>query len=296
MRVKKGFSLIELLVVIAIIALLAAIIFPVYSQAKVSAARNGDIARMNALRTALQLYRQDYGGYPPALLGYATTYTPGGNDVVPAGQLKGFLYPKRVDSLATFRPAQNRDEETLVTTAVFPAQDPRPVGSAPLLDLNGDGAVDANDDTLGARQAFGPADGPVCKPGFGPPGNCANDPFTNQPAVANFYALSGFEAAPRPDSTGERYELRYALFWTNFAIGTSDPSFGRGSAFDDPRQLGYSEPPDTTVVLWNSTFRDYDGDVLKKQGTRDLALFLGGGARSFDSAQLDERSWRVLPR
>lgn len=281
MKRRAAFTLIELLTVIAIIALLAAIIFPVFSRARESAYRNGDIANMNALRSALQLYRVDQGGYPPQLLGYVTLYQTGPNagEVIPATSLIGFLYPNRVDSTDTFRPSLNRVSATAITTAVYPNADPRAVGSAPILDLNGDGAITGDDDIAGARQAFGPNDGFVA---IG--GGVVNDPAN----AARFYSLSGYDAAEVRVGNGTRTELRYTLFWTSFGLTT-------GSAFDDPRQLGYADPPENTVVTWNSFFRSYDGNGNLERTRNDIVLFLGGNARPFDSADLAERSWRVLP-
>ena len=86
MKKTKGFTLMELLAVIAIIAILSAIIVPVFMRAKHAAKKNADISSMNELRTALQLYYTDFGSYPPALLGYTTLYTSGPNagNVIPA--------------------------------------------------------------------------------------------------------------------------------------------------------------------------------------------------------------------
>ena len=44
---RKAFTLIELLVVIAIIAILAAILFPVFGQAKAAAKKTADLSNMN---------------------------------------------------------------------------------------------------------------------------------------------------------------------------------------------------------------------------------------------------------
>lgn len=56
---KKAFTLIELLVVIAIIAVLAAILFPVFAQAKEAAKRTSCLSNTRQQGTALQMYLQD---------------------------------------------------------------------------------------------------------------------------------------------------------------------------------------------------------------------------------------------
>lgn len=57
---KSGFTLIELLVVIAIIAILAAILFPVFAQAREQARKTVCISNMKQLGLALVMYVQDY--------------------------------------------------------------------------------------------------------------------------------------------------------------------------------------------------------------------------------------------
>jgi prepilin-type N-terminal cleavage/methylation domain-containing protein/prepilin-type processing-associated H-X9-DG protein len=56
----QGFTLIELLVVIAIIAILAAILFPVFAQARDSARQTTCLNNQKQLGTALMMYAQDY--------------------------------------------------------------------------------------------------------------------------------------------------------------------------------------------------------------------------------------------
>jgi len=57
---RKGFTLIELLVVIAIIAILAAILFPVFAQAKLAAKRTADLSNLKQIGLATMIYLNDY--------------------------------------------------------------------------------------------------------------------------------------------------------------------------------------------------------------------------------------------
>jgi hypothetical protein len=166
---------------------------------------------------------------------------------------------------------------------VWPPRDPRPANSAPILDNNGDGSIDNADDFPNARQAYDPSSGWY-----------VNDPVagyitSNQASASQFYAVSGYETAPVKSISGDRRELRYALFWTAWGLT------GGGNANDDPRQLGYTDPHESTVVTWNSFFREYDDNGGTLQGKKDIVLFLGGAARPYDSKLVTERSYRVMP-
>src|SRR5215203_5649261 len=62
---RRGFTLIELLVVIAIIAILAAILFPVFAQARAKARQAACLSNMKQLGTGLTMYCQDYDEIVP---------------------------------------------------------------------------------------------------------------------------------------------------------------------------------------------------------------------------------------
>lgn len=273
---KKGFTLIELLVVIAIISILAAISFPVFARAKEQAYRSSDITNMNSIRTALQLYKADQGAYPPALLGYATNYAgnniPLQNDVLPANLVVGALYPKRIDSLSTLQPSQVRpvtgNLNSEFTTAVWP-----------------NAVAPSGTENPGSFQRFGPEQVVT---------RCVD----GQVIPNYYYRTSGYDASSVRVGTSTRTELRYTLFWSAFTV-PADPcnpsALEMGSAADDPRQLGYDDPPESTIVTWNSYFRDYTPNGVPTRTKKDIVLFLGGGARTYDSVNIATQSYKALP-
>jgi len=70
-KTSRGFTLVELLVVVAIIALLAAILFPVFSRARENARRSSCQSNEKQIMTGVMMYTQDYDeSYPPEYVGY----------------------------------------------------------------------------------------------------------------------------------------------------------------------------------------------------------------------------------
>jgi prepilin-type N-terminal cleavage/methylation domain-containing protein len=71
--VKRAFTLIELLVVIAIIAILAAILFPVFAQAKVAAKKTADLSNNKQINLSTQIYLNDSDDLYPLQSGAIST-------------------------------------------------------------------------------------------------------------------------------------------------------------------------------------------------------------------------------
>ncbi len=68
---RRGFTLIELLVVIAIIAILAAILFPVFARAREKARQTSCLSNMKQIGLAMNMYTQDYDErFPGAYMFY----------------------------------------------------------------------------------------------------------------------------------------------------------------------------------------------------------------------------------
>lgn len=77
-RLKKrsrGFTLIELLVVIAIIAILAAILFPVFARARENARRTSCASNLKQIAIGQQMYSQDYDEMLSGAVGRGGIYT-----------------------------------------------------------------------------------------------------------------------------------------------------------------------------------------------------------------------------
>ena len=78
MQKKTGFTLIELLVVIAIIAILAALLFPVFTRAKLAAKNTTELSNARQIGMGLKMYLGDYDDVMPIFHAY--------NSIPPSGQ------------------------------------------------------------------------------------------------------------------------------------------------------------------------------------------------------------------
>jgi prepilin-type N-terminal cleavage/methylation domain-containing protein len=136
-RSPDGFTLIELLVVIAIIAILAAILFPVFAQARDKARQTGCLSNLKQVGTALQMYVQDYDERLPATCSWGrgwtwfgkaltgpcrqegiTTSTPLNTDLgpvqTPVRYIQEFLHPYAKNEGVWFCPSVGRGRKWLL--------------------------------------------------------------------------------------------------------------------------------------------------------------------------------------
>jgi prepilin-type N-terminal cleavage/methylation domain-containing protein/prepilin-type processing-associated H-X9-DG protein len=101
---RRGFTLIELLVVIAIIAILAAILFPVFAQAREQARKVDCASNLRNLALGMQMYIQDYDEqFPPKLAG---TNTPVDHWI---DMIQPYVKNRQIAKCANYTPAPNRN-------------------------------------------------------------------------------------------------------------------------------------------------------------------------------------------
>ena len=112
----RGFTLIELLVVIAIIAILAAILFPVFARARENARRTSCLSNIKNMGLAFMQYTQDYDERMPLIqtCGASTLETgkPAGGACATGGNYHLWhhsIYPYVKSPQAYLDPSVNRD-------------------------------------------------------------------------------------------------------------------------------------------------------------------------------------------
>ena len=248
--VRRGFTLIELLVVIAIIAILAAILFPVFARVREQSRQTNCFSNMHQIYVGLRIYREDNNKYPSALLGFVQNT----NGTFYEGPTAPAQNPSQISSL-TYKPlisaqkylnndpgifacpdtTHNRVEDvsaaTGLTTAVYP-----------------DAIISA-----GYRTAA-----PVQYTKLIKDNCCRAVPYdTAPPGQMWFYKYDSYDTGPRIDPKGivltaggqPIWELHYALDWT-----------GKTGNDDKQNQLKYpNAPEDRTVITWCTYHAGYAG-------------------------------------
>lgn len=252
---RTAFSLIELLVVIAIIAVLAAILFPVFARMRGGVHEATCISNMHDIAQKLFAYKQDHGDeYPPMLLGYVERqdglpWQNGDPTPVDANQIKnGFLYPAYINDIEKFRcPVSPNKVKNAVVAPTY-------VG--PSMGYSGTPMFNTN---------------PASKLGF---------PFPKVPATFDgkpiaYYAVDAYDMTSLPGQPGA-YEVTYNRDWTG-VIGKTD----------NPNQLKYARTlaPDKTVVAWcnfHATVSGFDTSPV---------LLATGTAKAMNTKKVTQYGW-----
>jgi prepilin-type N-terminal cleavage/methylation domain-containing protein len=254
---QQGFTLIELLTVIAIIALLVAILFPVFGTMREQSRQTQCLTQLHQLQVAAKLYRDDEGAFPPVLMGYAELA--GGAPYVGTGQpvsmeliAKGMLYRDQVkDVNVSGCPDNTVKDKRLVTIAHIP---PKPTDWPAGVSYIGDTLSGCPTDAAGVIDCY------------------TSGPYAGQ--AKYFYVYDSYDIGPRVNAAGapvllngsKIYDVHYRTDWTG-ASGLSDLT----------TQLKYKDPPDDRTLLTYCTHHAFTA----KSG-RIPVVNLGGTAKPYD--------------
>ncbi len=111
---QRGFTLIELLVVIAIIAILAAILFPVFARARAKAQQNNCLSNVKQITLGAIMYASDYDERFPNNDGSSVNCV--GSQAAWAGQLYPYLKNSQILTCPAASGTANYSCSTVVTT------------------------------------------------------------------------------------------------------------------------------------------------------------------------------------
>ena len=138
LRRPRGFTLIELLVVIAIIAILAAILFPVFAQAREAARKTQCSSNLRQIGTAIEMYKQDVDGfYPPAQMGSGASLLSWPTIIVPYLKNEGVFVCPSGEAGAT---TKDLGGNPAVTGAYYGITDTACAANSPYQKATGDGS------------------------------------------------------------------------------------------------------------------------------------------------------------
>ncbi len=113
--IQKGFTLVELLIVVIILAILAAIVIPQFSSATVDAQEAALDSNLNALRSAIELYKAQHSGkYPAAVAATGATCTVGAAGTGAIYTAQAFIEQMTIYSSATGTTCTGADPTTLL--------------------------------------------------------------------------------------------------------------------------------------------------------------------------------------
>jgi prepilin-type N-terminal cleavage/methylation domain-containing protein/prepilin-type processing-associated H-X9-DG protein len=108
---RRGFTLIELLVVIAIIAILAGMLLPSLSRAKIAAKSISSLSNLRQLGLGLQLYSLDQDGYYPKHSSLKSATTALG---LPRTRWADFIYPYMASEKVYLSPNLTQQERSFM--------------------------------------------------------------------------------------------------------------------------------------------------------------------------------------
>ena len=262
-----AFTLVELLVVIAIIALLAAIIFPVFSAVRESTRRGNTLSQMQKLYSAIKQYELDNRAYPDYLFGpalkadgnVATTAAEVGLTMEEAASLvKQQITGSTVDpELSKIRRAQAAFKNSLYPTYISDL-------SAFSCTNNPIDSPRTKDAAVATRYVQDPS-----------------DPNTAAKVDQAYYKYDAFDISPviagptKLDTS--KYQVRYSRVWTPLLDPTELDNLSADDRALYKNQLLWKNPSADTYLLMTT---------YHVPNSKILVMWLNGAGKVLDSGKL----------
>jgi len=283
----QGFTLIELLVVIAIIAILTAILLPVFASVREGSRQGVAISNMKDIQQKMAQFKLDNHRYPEVLFGYAypgSTMKTGltmaqaddqkNNTHTAAAYFPG-LYPAYIKDVEVFTDPNNKVNTS--DTGQFTGQTATNIVApcSPAVDM-----------VLSGNSASG------CTPVATTGGGATPTPGSVVSTTRNFYLADAYDSSPLVTGTNTANGasvVRYQLARENTVTG------GATADLDYNYQLRWQNPPAGTLVT-ATTYHVQNADkvlvlfesgAVKKVTGADFASLEGSGGSTF---------WRVNSR
>jgi prepilin-type N-terminal cleavage/methylation domain-containing protein len=293
----QGFTLIELLVVIAIIAILTAILLPVFASVREGSRQGVAISNMKDIQQKMAQFKLDNHRYPEVLFGYAvpgTTMKTGLATAQKAGTAAAYfpgLYPAYI---------KDADEFTDPNNPVDPNSSPQITPTALAVNLIAPCSANTDETLTGATAS-----------------NCTGaGPGSVVGTTRNFYLRDAFDSGPTVAGTNQvntdfltRYQLaREGTACTRDTSGAltnpvspagCDSSLHISSLPADAQptsdylhQLRWQNPPAETVVALTS--------YHVKNADKVLVLFESGAVKKMTGADFAAKEgagsfWKITP-
>jgi len=263
-NLRQAFTLIELLTVIAIIALLAAILFPVFGRVRESVRQSTCMSNLHSIYVAVGQYKLDHSGeYPTMLLGAAETqgglpWLSGNGTAVEAKSIQhGFLFKQYINDITVFHcPDDPVNDQTVTAAPTYPA-------SSTFFDFYGGQQPTFNVNTTNPTQM---------KLGFPYPTLTAN--YSGQPIT--YYAYDSYDMTCLPTQKTV-YEVTYNRDWT-----------GQIQTKDAPYQMKYPNCPGEKTVI---TFCNYHSAVAA--GNMSPVLLASGTCKPYNTLKVQQFDWTL---
>ncbi len=300
--IYRAFTLIELLVVIAIIAILTAILLPVFASVREGARQSTSISNMKDIQQKMEQFKLDNHRYPDVLFGYAVPNTTmknalgtvqasdaANNTHLAAVYFPG-LYPAYIKDLEEFTDPNNTVNTSDAGKIVGPLSTNIIAPCSP-----------ANDNLLRSATTT-PATDSSC-------GTAAYGPGSVVPTNRYFYVADAYDSSPTVTGTNQisdptanaSYLVRYQLAREGTACNSNQPAGCdpnvQATASNQPyqpytHQLRWQNPPSDTVIT-ATTYHVKNADKV-------LIMFESGAVKKMTGADFHAKEgagsfWQITP-